>query len=150
MYLNFFGVGVCTYFTNFWCMYFTAIWYTYLIAIWYTFPVLVWFTKKNLSTLVMFAPINGRGPQWSKFVRIGVQIIDHFLLPFLSASKLYVYFDLVADKINSVHHKGGKMIVYCRYCVTIDFFGRFFKIMCSKSNYKGNINYVSNIYKRYK
>ena len=31
-----------------------------------------------------------------------------------AASKLYVYFDLVADKINSVHRKGGKMIVYCR------------------------------------
>jgi atypical dual specificity phosphatase len=31
-----------------------------------------------------------------------------------SASKLYLYFDMVADKINQVHHKGGKMIVYCR------------------------------------
>ena len=31
-----------------------------------------------------------------------------------SASKLYVYFDLVADKINSVHRKGGIMIIYCR------------------------------------
>lgn len=30
------------------------------------------------------------------------------------ATKLYMYFDLVADKINSVHRSGGKMIVYCR------------------------------------
>ncbi|CAB4059479.1 unnamed protein product [Lepeophtheirus salmonis] len=29
-------------------------------------------------------------------------------------SKLYVYFDLVADKIHSVHLSGGKILVYCR------------------------------------
>ena len=30
------------------------------------------------------------------------------------ASKLYVYFDMVADKINSVHKSGGKVLIYCR------------------------------------
>ena len=30
------------------------------------------------------------------------------------ASKLYVYFDLVADKIHSVHKSGGKVMIYCR------------------------------------
>ena len=30
------------------------------------------------------------------------------------ASKLYVYFDLVADKIHSVHNSGGKVMIYCR------------------------------------
>ena len=30
------------------------------------------------------------------------------------ASKLYVYFDLVADKIHSVHNSGGKCMIYCR------------------------------------
>ena len=30
------------------------------------------------------------------------------------ASKLYVYFDLVADKINSVHNANGKVMIYCR------------------------------------
>ena len=30
------------------------------------------------------------------------------------ASKLYVYFDLVADKIHSVHRSGGKVMIYCR------------------------------------
>ena len=30
------------------------------------------------------------------------------------ASKLYVYFDLVADKIQQVHLSGGKILVYCR------------------------------------
>ncbi len=29
-------------------------------------------------------------------------------------SKLYVYFDLVADKINSVHNSDGKLMIYCR------------------------------------
>ena len=29
-------------------------------------------------------------------------------------SKLYVYFDLVADKINSVHLAEGKLMIYCR------------------------------------
>jgi len=35
-------------------------------------------------------------------------------LNLFTATKLYMYFDLVADKINAVHHNGGKMIVYCR------------------------------------
>ena len=30
------------------------------------------------------------------------------------ASKLYIYFDLVADKIQQVHLAGGKIMVYCR------------------------------------
>ena len=30
------------------------------------------------------------------------------------ASKLYIYFDLVADKIQQVHLSGGKIMVYCR------------------------------------
>ena len=30
------------------------------------------------------------------------------------ASKLYVYFDMVADKIHSVHKSGGKVLIYCR------------------------------------
>ena len=30
------------------------------------------------------------------------------------ASKLHVYFDLVADKIHSVHRSGGKVMIYCR------------------------------------
>ena len=30
------------------------------------------------------------------------------------ASKLYIYFDLVADKIQQVHLNGGKIMVYCR------------------------------------
>ena len=30
------------------------------------------------------------------------------------ASKLYVYFDVVADKIHNVHSKGGKVMIYCR------------------------------------
>ena len=30
------------------------------------------------------------------------------------ASKLYVYFDMVADKIHSVHKTGGKVMIYCR------------------------------------
>ena len=30
------------------------------------------------------------------------------------ASKLYVYFDMVADKIHSVHKAGGKVMIYCR------------------------------------
>jgi atypical dual specificity phosphatase len=30
------------------------------------------------------------------------------------ASKLYVYFDLVADKINSIHLADGKLMIYCR------------------------------------
>ncbi len=30
------------------------------------------------------------------------------------ASSLYVYFDLVADKIHEIHQNGGKILVYCR------------------------------------
>ena len=30
------------------------------------------------------------------------------------ASKLYIYFDLVADKIQQVHLNGGRILVYCR------------------------------------
>ena len=30
------------------------------------------------------------------------------------ASNLYVYFEMVADKIHSVHRSGGKVMVYCR------------------------------------
>ena len=30
------------------------------------------------------------------------------------ASKLYIYFDLVADKIQQVHLSGGRILVYCR------------------------------------